>query len=296
MKSHVLTVILISFVVCAQAAPLKPQKIEKSIGRSGTVSGDEFKVSIPHTELNVTLDGFHIVPSMGLTSWVAFTAHGKGAMAMGDLVLLEDEIGPVQKEAIKNGLSVTAIHNHFLRDTPKVMFMHIGGMGSEEEVASAVKKVLDKAREVRAAKKNIGTPPAVTSSLDPKKIESVIGHAGNMAGGVYKVVIGRPDIQLLDMGSPVSSFMGFNTWMAFQGSDERAAVAGDFAMREAEVQAVIGELVGHGIEVTAIHNHMVTETPRIVFLHFWGVGKAEDLAKGLRAALDKTGNSEKTKP
>lgn len=214
-------------------------------------------------------------------------------MAMADLVLLENEIGHVQRAAVEAGLSVTAIHNHFLRDKPKVMFMHIGGMGKLEELVKAVRRTLDKAAEIRFS---IGLPQGsvgVESTFDPQEIESIIGQRGQMANGVLKIVIGRPDVALKDMGAPVSAFLGFNTWMAFQGTTEKAAVSGDFAMLEKEVAGVIRELVSHGIEVTAVHNHMVTEKPKIFFLHFWGVDTPANLARGLRAALDKTGKREK---
>lgn len=264
-------------------------RLEKSLGRKGTLQGEEYKISTPHPELGIVVDGFSIVPDMGATSWIVFATHGKGLMAMGDIVLLEDEFKPVQKAAIDAGLTITAIHNHFLRDQPKVMYMHLGGMGDAAKLGSAVRRVLEAQQSYRTAKKLVSGPDSVTSNFDPAEIVSVLGHSGKLNNGVYKVVIGRPDVPLSDMGAPISSFMGFNTWMAFQGTKERAAVSGDFAMRVDEVDAVIRALVTHGIEVTAVHNHMVTEEPRIFFLHFWGVDSPSNLAKGLRAALDKTG-------
>lgn len=277
----------------AHPASVDLVQMESLLGMRGTIQEGEFKISIPQRELKVAVDGFAIVPPMGLTSWVAFTPHGRGVMAMGDLVLLEDEVGPVQKAAVEMGLSVTAIHNHFLRDKPKVMFMHIGGMGKPEELGLAVRRTLDKASEVRSAKGLPPGPTGVESALDPQEIETIIGHKGQTVNGVFKIVIGRPDVALKDMGAPVSAFVGFNTWMAFQGTVAKAAVSGDFAMLEAEVDGVIRELVSHRIEVTAVHNHMVTERPRIFFLHFWGVDRPANLARGLRAALDRTGKREK---
>lgn len=274
-------------------AGLDAARLESVLGMKGTVAGEEFKIALPQKDLSVTVDGFSIVPAMGLTSWVAFTPHKKHAMAMGDLVLLEDEIGPVQRAAIEAGLSVTAIHNHFLRDKPKVMFMHIGGMGKPEELGLAVRRTLDKAAEVRSSKGLPQGPVGVESTFDSQEIESIIGQRGQMSNGVLKIVIGRQDVALKDMGAPVSTFLGFNTWMAFQGTKEKAAVSGDFAMLEKEVDGVIQGLVSHGIEVTAVHNHMVTEKPKIFFLHFWGVDTPANLARGLRAALDKTGKRKK---
>jgi hypothetical protein len=276
-------------LMAAPAPALDGARLEELLGRKGVAQAGEFKASVPHSELGVKVDGFSIVPDMGVTSWVAFAPHGAQAMAMGDLVLLEDEVKAVQRAALAEGLSVTALHNHFLRDAPKVMYMHVGGMGDPEKLARSLRRVLDRQRELREAKKLPLGPAAVESSFDLQAVDAILGHGGKMKNGVYKVVIGRPDVSLKDAGAPVSAFLGFNTWMAFQGTRERAAVAGDFAMLAGEVESVIRELVGHGIEVAAIHNHMTAEEPRIFFLHFWGVGTPTDLARGLRAALDRTG-------
>jgi hypothetical protein len=279
--------------VPAWSEPLDVPKLENVLGLKGTAKDGEFKVSIPQKELRVVVDGFSIIPPMGLTTWVAFTPHGTGVMAMGDVMLLEEEFKAVQKVAIDRGLTVTAIHNHFLRDKPKVMYMHVGGMGGAEKVAGDVRAVLDRVKALRAAKFAASVDaPTVKSDFDTKEIDAVIGKSGEMKDGVYKIVIGRPDVPLTDMGSAVTTFLGFNTWMAFQGTKEKAAVCGDFAMLENEVPGVIEQLVKHGIEVTAVHNHMVTEEPRIIFLHFWGVDTLGNLARGLKATLDQTGKGQ----
>ena len=278
-------IIELSFV-----APLPISRIQQIMGIKGKQLNGEFKVAVGQEDLNVTVDGFRIIPPMGLTSWVAFTPSRQGAMIMGDLVVMEDEVGPVQKVLLENGIKVTAIHNHFLRDKPKPMFMHVGGMGKAEALARGVRAALDKIKELRAAKGLKGEKAKVTGTFDTARIEAIIGHKGKKSGrGVFKIVIGRPDVALSDMGVPVSKFMGFNTWAAFQGTAEKAAVCGDFAMLESEVEGVIKALVNHGIEVVALHNHMVHEKPRIFFLHYWGVGRPEALARGLKAALDHTG-------
>ncbi len=207
-------------------------------------------------------------------------------MIMGDLVLLEDEFRAVEKTLLEGGLEVTAIHNHFLRDAPKVMFMHLGGMGEPPVLARGVRAVLGRIAELRAAKGLATKARSVESRLDTKAIEKILGQTGKSTAGVFKVVVGRPDVDLRDHGVPVTTFSGFNTWMAFQGTGERAAVAGDFTMLADEVAPVIEALGSAGIEVAALHNHMIHEEPRIFFLHFWGVGPAEDLARGLRAGLD----------
>jgi len=205
-------------------------------------------------------------------------------MVMGDIVLLENEVNPVMSAALDNGLEVTALHNHFLWDSPKVMFMHIGGMGDEAELARAVGRVFGKLKEVIATKPNGPTAnidPAKTS-FDPEDIEQIVGAAGVLKNGVYKIVIGRT----AKMGEhDIGKEMGINTWAAFAGSEQQAVVDGDFAMLEGEVQGVLRALRRANINIVAIHNHMIGEAPRYVFLHYWGVGPVEELAKGLKAAL-----------
>jgi hypothetical protein len=226
---------------------------------------------------------------MGLGSWAAFTSGRDGAMVMGDIVVTETDLKAVQQEVIGQGLTVTAIHNHFVRDKPHVMYMHIGGMGSEEKLAEGVRAVLEKVKEVRGINPADGSKDPVEFSLDTVSLNRILGSTGEMSRGVYKHTIGRPDVDLEEHNSNVTSFLGFNTWAAWQGTPEKAAVAGDFAMLENEVGPVIKSLVENGIEVVAVHNHMVHEEPRIFFLHYWGVGPVEKLITGLRAALDQTG-------
>jgi hypothetical protein len=264
-------------------------RLEQVLGMKGVTKGGEYKVTVPQNDLNVVVDGFKIIPPMGLGSWAAFTTAPDGAMVMGDIVVTETDLKPVQQEVIRQGLTVTAIHNHFLRDEPHVMYMHIGGMGSEEKLAQGVKAVLEKVKELRAMNPADGSKEPVEFSLDTVKLNNILGSTGEMSRGVYKHTIGRPDVDLKDHNSEVTSFLGFNTWAAWQGAPEKAAVAGDFAMLENEVAGVIKALVENGIEVVAVHNHMVHEEPRIFFLHYWGVGPAEKLATGLKAALGQTG-------
>lgn len=262
--------------------------IENELGMKGSENSGEYKVTVPQNDLDVKVDGFTIIPPMGLGSWAAFSPAKKGAMIMGDIVVTEKDLWPVQQEVIKQGLSITAIHNHFARMEPDMWYMHIGGMGNGVELASKVKAVFNKVIEVRGGNPADGPATEVKNSLDTAMIAGVLGHSGSMNRGVYKVVIGRTDVKLTDHGSPVSTFMGFNTWASWQGTNEKAAVAGDFAMIENEVEPVIKTLIENGIEVVAVHNHMVHENPRIFYLHYWGVGNAEKLAQGLRQALDQT--------
>jgi hypothetical protein len=271
----------------AAQGKLDTAKIEQLTGVKGELNEKEgvYTVRVPRTDLQVTTAGVKMNPAMGLTSYAAFMKAGAKTMMMGDTTMLEDQVNPVMSVALDNGLEVTALHNHFFWDSPKVMFMHIGGMGDEEKLASAVEKVFAKIKETSGGKGQIPTAdldPAKTS-LDPKNIEGIMGAKGQLGSGVYKITIGRTTKM---GGHEVGNAMGINTWAAFVGSDQQAVVDGDFVMLEKELQSVLKALRGAGINVVAIHNHIETESPRIVFLHYWGVGSTTDLAKGLKAALD----------
>lgn len=270
----------------AADARLDTAAIERLTGVKGELNDKEgvFKVSVPRSDLDVTAAGVKMTPPLGLTSWAAFQKAGDHAMVMGDMVLLEDQVNPVMSVALDNGLTVTALHNHFFWDSPKVMFMHIGGMGDDATLAGAVGKVLATIKDTSGGKgevPRVELSPAQTS-LDPKAIEDVLGVKGQLANGVYKVTIGRTT--KMD-GHEVGNTMGVNTWAAFAGSDAKAVVDGDFVMFEPEVQPVLKALRGAGINIVAIHNHMIEESPRTVFLHYWGVGPTRDLAQGLKTAL-----------
>ena len=269
--------------------PLDTTAIEKITGIKGKSNNGEYKITIPQNDLNVEVDGFKIIPPMGLGTWIAFTPAKDGAMIMGDIILTETDLKPVQQEVIKQGLTISAIHNHFVRNHPNVMYMHIGGIGKTEDMAQKAKAVLDKVAESRGHNPSATSVADVPYSIDSKKLDDILGYKGEMSKGVYKYTIGRPDVSLKEHGVIVTTFLGFNTWAAFQGAPDHAAVAGDFTMLEDEVAPVIKALIENGIEVVAVHNHMVHEQPRIFFLHYWGVGNAEQLAKGLKAALNETG-------
>jgi Domain of Unknown Function (DUF1259) len=273
----------------AAEGKLDTAKIEQLTGVKGELSEKEsvFKVTAPRSDLKVTVAGVKMTPPMGLASYAAFTKVGAKTMVMGDTTLLEDQVNPVMSIALDNGLEVTALHNHFFWDSPKVMFMHIGGMGDEEKLATAVGKVFAKIKETSDGKGQIpkaDLDPAKTS-LDPKNIEGIMGAKGQLGNGVYKITIGR---STKIGGHEIGNAMGINTWAAFVGSDQQAVVDGDFVMLEKELQSVLKALRGAGINVVAIHNHIETESPRVVFLHYWGVGPTTDLAKGLKAALAET--------
>jgi hypothetical protein len=273
----------------AAAAPLDGAEIEKLTGAKGALDAAEgvFKVSVPRSDLSVSVAGARLAPPQGLTTWAAFQRAGDHTMMMGDLCLTEDQVNPVMSAALDAGLEVTALHNHFFWDSPKVMFMHVGGMGETAKLAAAVGKVLAKIKETSGGHGEVpksDVDPA-RSTLDPARIDAVLGQKGQLAAGVYKIVIGR---QTSEMGHAVGKTMGVNTWAAFAGSNEQAIVDGDFAMLESELQGVLKALRAAGIHVVAIHQHMVGETPRVMFLHYYGVGPTVKLAEGLKAALAAT--------
>ncbi len=269
--------------------------IANIMGMKGKSNNGEYKITIPQNDLSVTVDSFKIIPAMGLSTWVAFTPAKDGVMFMGDIVVTETDLKPVQQEIIKQGLTSTAIHNHFIRNHPNIMFMHMGGMGSTEVMARKAKAVLDKVKELRGGDPSKGTASteAVANSIDTKNLDGIFGAKGEMNKGVIKYTFGRPDVDLREHGVKITTFMGFNTWAAWQGTPEKAAVAGDFVMLEDEVEPVLKTLIENGIEVVALHNHMVHEKPHVFFLHYWGMGNAEQLAKGLKAAIDQTGKKKK---
>jgi uncharacterized protein DUF1259 len=279
------------------APALNTARIEELTGAKGALDEKEgvFKVSVPRSDLSVTAAGVHVTPPLGLTSWAAFESAGSGrVMVMGDLVLLEDQVNPVMSAALDNGLEVTALHNHFFWDSPKVMFMHIGGVGAHDAVAAAAGKVFAKIKETSGGAGDVPKTDIepTKSSLTTANIDAAIGQKGDLSNGVYKVTIGRTTRM---HGHPAGKTMGVNTWAAFAGSDDRAVVDGDFAMLEPELQLVLKALRHAGINIVAIHQHMSGEQPRILFLHYWGVGPAESLARGLRTALDVTGKAEPAK-
>lgn len=267
--------------------PLDTIKIENLTGVKGKLDAAEnvFKVSVPRTDLTVTVAGVKMIPAMGLTSWAAFKPAGDQVMVMGDLVLREDQVNPVMSIALDNDIEVTALHNHFLWDTPKVMFMHIGGLGDSDKLATGVGKIFMEIKKTSGGKVRAPHTPFVASKtkLDPKVIETIIGIPVEKAGEIYKVTIGRSTMMA---GHDAGKAMGVNTWAAFAGSDKKAVVDGDFAMLESELQGVLKALRSAGIFITAIHHHMIGESPKIILLHYWGTGSVNDLATAIKTALD----------
>jgi len=269
--------------------PLDTAAIESITGLTGTMNKAEnvFKVSKPRTDFKPNVDRWTLPPFMGITSYAAFMPMAGGTMVMGDTVLLEDEVNPAMSAALDAGLEVTALHNHFFYDQPKIYFMHIGGMGDTARLARAVKAVFDRVAQVRSGQATPasafpGDIPA-TSSISAAPIEEIFGMKTQSSNGMVKVVIGRKATM---HGVEVGNEMGVNTWAAFAGSDQQAVVDGDLAMLEGELQTVLKTMRAEGINIVAIHQHMTEETPRYVFLHYWGKGKAVDLAKAVKKALN----------
>ncbi len=275
----------------ATAAPLDYARIEQLTGLKGAWNAAEgvFKVTQPRNDLPVSVDGWTMPPFMGLTTWAGFIAGTRSeAMVAGDLVLLEDEVNPVMSAALDGGLSVTALHNHFFFDEPKVYFMHIGGEGALEQLAGGVKAALAKQKEIRAAHpqptRMFGTAFAPkANAITGQVIDGLLGTKGQAKDGMFKIVLGRST--KLACGCEMTKDMGVNTWAAFAGTDDNAVVDGDFALLEGELQPVLRSMRAEGINIVAIHHHMTGEEPRILFLHYWGRGPVAALAGGLKKTL-----------
>jgi hypothetical protein len=271
----------------AKAQDIDWQKVDGALGRKAAVTGDVHRYGFPRTDLNVVLDGITIKPALALGGWVAFKPVHGGAMVMGDLVLLESEISPVMAKLLDGGLEVTAIHNHVLRGTPATYYMHIGGHSDPEHLATAIRTALSESKTPL----QLAAPAAAPIvDLDTQQLDEILGAKGQATGGVYQVSVPRRD-QITEGGMQIvpEAPMGVATAINFQpAGGGKAAITGDFVLTSDEVNPVIKALRANGIEVTAIHSHMLTEQPRLIFLHFWANNDPQKLAKGLRAALDRT--------
>ena len=269
----------------AGAAGPEADVIARVTGVQPEVKNGVAKVSVPRSDLAVTVDGVKMQPFQGFTSWAAFAGSGGKTVVMGDLTLAEDEVSAAMDAALGNGLEVTALHNHFSFDHPRILFMHIGGTGRTETLATAVRKALDAIKDARH-----GSPPGEgfggpsmpgENSIEPKALEAIFGTSGQAKDGMVKFVFAK---QTKAHGIDLGAEMGVNTWATFAGSPQAAVVDGDFAMLESELQPVLKALRAAKINVVAIHSHMTHEQPRIMFLHFWGKGPAEELARGIKTA------------
>jgi hypothetical protein len=287
----VLQIVLTSCAAMAQTASTANdwKAIEQALGRSGQAQADgAYKFGLPRGDLNVTVGGVQVRPALALGSWLAFSSPGQDAMLMGDLVLAEDEVAPVMAALQEDGLQVTALHNHVLHETPRVMYMHISGHGDAVKLAAAMKKA------IALTKTPAPVQPASNPSvdLDTAAIDQILGNKGKINGGVYQVGIPRAE-KISEGGMQIPGSMGLATALNFQPTGGgKAAITGDFVLLGNEVNPVMKTLRQNGIHVTALHSHMLQEEPRLFFMHFWANDNAIKLAKGLRAAVDQT-NSKK---
>ena len=280
-----------SSVAFAQETPADYQAVLKELGRTGDYKANVLKVNVPRNDLHVVISSVATPTPFGFGGWVAFTKGDEGNdVMMGDLVLLQEEVSPVMSALLENGLDVTALHNHFFWEEPRVFFMHIHGHGKALEVAKRVKPALDLIGHVGSAPASASVGVAAGGALDTDKIAAIVGQKGEQSGAVYKITLGRDDITLKEHGAIINTRMGLNTWAAFYGSNADAEVAGDVAMKENEVTAVLKALRKNRLNVVAIHHHMLDTQPTVIFLHYWGRGPAERLAIGFKAALDELGS------
>jgi len=275
----------------AQDMPAEYQAVLSSLNKKGDFKEDVLKVNIPRADLRVTIGGRPAPTAFGFGGWLALTKGDAGMhVMMGDLVLTEDEVNPVMSALLQNGIDVTALHNHFFHEQPRVSYMHVHAMGDPADLARRVKPAVDLIDRAASAAVPVAAGPAPLMTLDVASLTAVIGQQGEQSGPVYKITIGRPDVDLREHGAAITARMGFNTWAAFTGTDANAMVAGDVAMLDAEVTPVLKALRTHGLEVVAIHHHMTAVNPVVIFLHYYGTGSAKQLAEGVRAALDVLGH------
>ena len=301
MKTYLLIILIFcATITAALAAALDAAKIDQITGLKGKLNEKEnaYKVTWPRGDVKVTVDGWSMPPFMGLGTWAAFTGSNENALMMGDTVLFEDEVNAAMTAALDNGLSVTALHNHFFYDKPKVFFMHIEGEGNVEQLASAVRKVYDAVKKIRSE-----NPPLKDSfgggalpdknSISAEPLSKIFGAQSEAKDGMVKFTFGRP-AQM--HGTKIDNTMGVNTWAAFAGADDNAVVDGDFVVTEDELQAVLKSLVKQKIFIVAIHQHMTHEQPRMMFFHYWGRGSTKELAENIKSAFLIAGLQEVSSP
>src|SRR6266566_2544203 len=282
---------VLSGSLLAQEIPGDYQDVLKTLDRKGDFKAGVLKVNVPRNDLKMTVEGISTPTPFGFGGWIALTKGSDGTdVMMGDLVLLQEEVNPVMAALLDNGIDVTALHNHFFWEDPHVFYMHVHGHGKAADLARHVKPGLDlighvTPRPAASPLSSGGTP------LDSAKIAKIVGHEGEQSGAVYKITVGRDDLGMKEHGATNNARMGLNTWAAFVGTQEDAAVAGDVAMLENEITPVLKVLCKNGVEVVAIHHHMTADRPVVIFLHYWGRGSAEKLATAFKSALDELGKS-----
>ncbi len=302
-KTTILTILLGATVIAvvtqaakAQETPAEYQQVLKIVGKTGDYKSNVLKINVPRNDLHVKIAGYAVPTPFGFGGWFAMTkGDGGEEVMMGDLVLTQDEVNPVMSALLEHGLEVTALHNHFFWEDPRVFFMHIHGHGKAVDLANQIKPALDLIGQAKPSESggHGASTAAKQGTLDTDRIAKIVGHAGEQNGPVYKITLGRDDLDVKEMGATINARMGLNTWAAFVGSNDDAAVAGDVAMLETEVTPTLKALRSHGLDVVAIHHHMTNSRPVIIFLHYWGRGPAEKLATGFKAGLDELGKGNK---
>ena len=281
------------------AMPAAYQAVLTSLGRSGDFKDNVLKVNLGRSDLKVAINGRAVPTPLGFGAWLAFTsgtssgASAKGddmSVMMGDLVLTEDQVNPVMSAVLDNGLEVTALHNHFFWENPRVFYMHVHGHGALADLTTRIKPAIDLMMKSVAASSPAPSPSAPPQlGFDAAALAKIIGTAGEQNGLVYKITIGRSDLSVKEMGATINARMGLNTWAAFTGTADNAVVAGDVAMLGKEVTPVLTAMRKAGISVVSLHHHMIGTQPDIYFMHYWGEGNAETLARGVKSAIDLLG-------
>ena len=262
--------------------------IARAIGKEGDFTGQMYKISFPRSDLTVKAGNVVIKPALALINWAGFMKSGSTAVTYGDLVVLDDEINPVISKLEEGGIELSALHNHLLHENPRVMYIHFVGRGDEVEMAKGIREALAVTTTPLGSTGSTPSGPETKPEL-AKEIERIIGYEGSMGGGVFHINVPRNDLHVSAMGAAIPGYMGMNTPLNFQLDGTNAVINGDFILHPAELNPVIKVLRANGIEIASVHNHMLDEEPRLIFMHFWANGDAIDLAKGLKAALARCG-------
>jgi hypothetical protein len=271
----------------AQEMPAEYRALMTALGKTGDFKDGVLKVNIPRSDLKVTIQQKPVPTPLGFGGWIALAkSDGGHDVMMGDLVLTEDEVNPVMSAILNNGLDVTALHNHFFFEQPRIFYMHVHGIGTAADLAKRVKPAIDLIDQAMKPGAPASAPSSAAPTMDTATLAKIVGHQGEQSGPVYKITIGRSDLNIREHGASINARMGLNTWAAFSGTDANAIVAGDVAMLDKEVTPVLKALRGAGISIVAIHHHMTGVSPQVTFLHYYGTGPAAKLAEAVRSALN----------